>query len=205
MAGRIAWERTRDGRRGPRAAWAHANTASNNGATRGACRERSGDPLSIPAHRSMPLPDRGKPRRVWRREARCMLDRRAACLANFLTSPSAPLHAERIGALAVDFAIGELGSARHRTILPSSPDEFFFTKIPLPSASTGPNAPMGDVPAAMDAVRATRCFSIQGEQPTLGCSQASKITGSCFTLHIPGEGPRKNGDTHGWLGKLYSE
>ncbi|KAA0090620.1 hypothetical protein C0Z19_13010 [Trinickia soli] len=25
----------------------------------------------------------GKPRRVWRREARCMLDRRAACLANF--------------------------------------------------------------------------------------------------------------------------
>jgi len=23
-----------------------------------------------------------KPRRVWRREARCMLDRRAACLAN---------------------------------------------------------------------------------------------------------------------------
>jgi hypothetical protein len=103
-----------------------------------------------------------------------MLDRRAACLANFLTSPSAPLHAERIGALAVGFAIGELGSARHRAILPISPDEFFFTKIPLPSASTRPNAPVGDVPAAMNAVRATRCFLIQGKQPALGYTKQVK-------------------------------
>ncbi|WP_146014010.1 hypothetical protein [Trinickia dabaoshanensis] len=96
-------------------------------------------------------------------------------------------------ALAVGFAIGSLISLdKHARDNQGSPDEFFFTKIPLPSAPTGPNAPMGDVPAAMDAVRATRCFSIQGEQPALGCSQASKIAGSCFSLHNPGEEPRKN-------------
>ncbi len=155
----------------------------------------------------MPVPDRGKPRRVWQREARCMLDRRAACLANFLTSPSAPLHAERIRALAVGFAIGSPASLDIERYRQGSPDEFFFTKIPLPAAPTGPNAPMGDVPAAMDAVRATRCFLIQGEQPTLGCSQASKIAGSCFTLHNPGYGPRKNERpaTVGWANYIQNE
>jgi hypothetical protein len=73
------------------------------------------------------------------------------------------------GALAVSFAIGS--PARYDR---GSPDEFFFTKIPLPSTSTGPNAPVGDVPAAMNAVRATCCFSILGEQPALGDTKQVK-------------------------------
>ena len=173
MAGRIAWERTRDGRRGPRAAWAHANTASNNGATRGACRERSGDPLSIPAHRSMPVPDRGKPRRVWRREARCMLDRRAACLANFLTSPSVPLHAERMRALAVSFAIGSLGSLDIERYRQGSPDEFFFTKIPLPSASNRAERAYGRRPCR-DGCRACNSLLLDSGRATNPRVQPSK-------------------------------
>jgi hypothetical protein len=174
-------------------------------ARHGARAERSGDPHSI--RRTV-----GCRCRTGESRAACGGAKPEACSTAarrvspiFLTAPSGPLHAERQGALAVDFAIGSLVSLDIERYCRGSPDEFFFTKIPLPSTSTGPNAPVGDVPAAMDAVRATRCFSIQGEQLALGCSQASKITGSCFTLHIPGEGPRKNGDTHGWLGKLYSE